>query len=41
MQNRVNSTVADALASAAMPRVQGMTMIIMTITTTRMRGVSG
>jgi len=41
MKNRVNSTAADALTSAATLRVQGMTVIMMTITTTRMRGVSG
>jgi hypothetical protein len=41
MQNRVNSTEPRALASAAMSRAYGMMTIITTITTTRMRGVSG
>jgi hypothetical protein len=40
MQNHVNPTAALALDSAAMSRVRGMMMII-TTTTTRMRGVSG
>lgn len=41
MQNRVNSTESRALDSAAMSRAYGMTMIITTITTTRMRGAGG
>jgi hypothetical protein len=40
MQNHVYPTAALALDSAAMSRVRGMMMII-TTTTTRMRGVSG
>lgn len=41
MQDHVNSTVAEALTSAAKLRAQNMMMITTIITTTRERGVSG
>jgi len=41
MQDRLNSTAAEALASAALSRAARMMMITTMIMTTRERGVSG